>query len=213
MNEFSYSILVIDDEKDINDLFDPLKELLKEEDKINVEFTYQDNITNFNIDQPFDIVLFDSKFLNTKHDFGLNQEQNTIGFNLIKQFREKNKRTKIIFCSSHFDLSEPDQIPYGPKDFFKIINELNIFRMVNKNSAVEVYTSIKEAIENLDIIMITLEKMLNEYQGIDINYEVEGESIPVQRLLHDFKVGGEASEKFRKEVMDIVLSYMSKFNV
>lgn len=212
MGSIYYKILVVDDEKDIQDLFDPLKDIFIDDDDLSVCFEYMNDISNFEITEPYDIIMFDSKFLNTKHSFEYSQEQKIIGFNLIKNFRKINKRTKIIFYSSHFDISEPDQIPYGPKDFFKIINELNIFRIVNKNSSLEVYNAIKDAIEDLDIIMIMLEKMAREYEGLDIQYEINGENISMRKLIYDFKMGGIISERFRKEVMDIVLSYMSKFN-
>ncbi|NOL31116.1 hypothetical protein [Bacillus altitudinis] len=212
MGETEYNILVVDDEKNINDLFDPLKDILYEEDELLVRFEYMNDISNFKIKKPFDVVMFDSKFLNTKHDYEYNQEHKTIGFNLIESFRKSNKKTKIIFYSSHFDISEPDQIPYGAKDFFRIINDLNIYKMVNKNKTKEIYNAIKDAIDDLDIIMIMLEKMSKDYEGLDIEYEINEENIPMQKLINDFKMGGKISEKFRKEVMDIVLSYMSKFN-
>jgi CheY-like chemotaxis protein len=168
LGNITYRILVVDDEKNVQDLFEPFKDILLDDDELSVHFEYMDNITNFKINEPYDIVVFDSKFLNTKHDFSHTQKQKTIGFNLIKNFRQNNRRTKIIFCSSHFDLSEPDQIPYGPKDFFTIINELNIFRIVNKNRTIDIYNAIKDAIEDLDIIMVMLEKMSRDYDGLDI---------------------------------------------
>lgn len=211
----SYDILVVDDEKDINHIFEVFVAEFKEK-KIEVNFEYLHELEKFDdVGKPYDVILFDSEFRTSKQ--GKPTEMKSEGFELIRRYRKKNKRTKVIFYSSTFDLKNQDQIPLAHKDYFEIINELNVFRMVYKNKAESIYIAIKEAIEaaldDLDVIMTSLEKMYFEYDGIDIDYEIEGDNIPLKQLMHEFKMGGEHAEKFREDIISMMLKYMSKFEI
>ncbi|EOP30584.1 hypothetical protein IG5_00203 [Bacillus toyonensis] len=210
-----YEILVVDDEKNVRDIFDVFIDEFKAED-INVKFEYIHDLEKFDeVSQPFDIIVFDSEFRTSNLSTPI--EKRSQGFELIRKYRKINKRTKVIFYSSAFDLKNEDQIPLSHKDYFEIINELNIFRLVYKNKADQVYDAVGEAIkaalDDLDVVMTSLEKMYYEYKGIDIDYEIEGENIPLEQLMYEFKMGGEHAEKFRKDIVEMMLSYMSNFEL
>ncbi|MED3910570.1 hypothetical protein P4597_15440 [Peribacillus simplex] len=213
--EKHYDVLVVDDEKNIKDIFDVFIDEFKEEN-ININFEYIHDLDKFDeVKRPFDVIVFDSEFKTSK--VGNPIEKKSQGFELIRKYRKRNKRTKVIFYSSTFDLKNEDQIPLSHKDYFEIINELNIYRLVYKNNAEHIYDAVQKAIraalDDLDVIMTSLEKMYYEYQGIDIDYEIEGENIPLKELMYEFKIGGEHAEKFRKDVVEMMLSYMSNFEL
>ncbi|MFB8331651.1 MULTISPECIES: hypothetical protein [Bacillus cereus group] len=52
--------------------------------------------------------------------------------------------------------------------------------------------------------MVTLEKMLRNYEGLDVKYNVGQEQILIKGLINDFKTGGENADIFRKEVIVII---------
>lgn len=200
-----------DDNSLVKGIFAEFQEELMHEGK-NVTFDYVTDIRSFNIEQPYDIIMFDCDFMQAKHDM-FEGNPRTIGFELIKKFRQKNIRTKIIFYSSFFDLADLDQIPLSTKDFFEIINELNVFRLVNKNDATQIFNTILDALDELDIIMVTLEKMVYDYVGADMTYNVNGRTVSIQDLIRDFKMGGERSKSFEEKVLKMLISYMTKFKI
>lgn len=200
-----FDVLVIDDQLNIKDLIQPLVEILSYK-KIFLTVTYVHEIKDLTeqINKPFDIILFDSQLGST--DFakieGVSQ-----GFNLIKNFRKTNKRTKIIFYSSSFNLNHGDQIPLSHRDYFTMINELNIYKIVYKNNVEELLTAIEDAINSLDIVMTTLDKMVEEYSELGLSYKIDNTSIPLEDLIKDFKMDGEMSKKFRKNLNEMVATY------
>ncbi|WP_156182370.1 hypothetical protein [Paenibacillus algorifonticola] len=200
---------MIDDESQIKGYFEAIQSELDAEGII-VNIEYMNNVENFKVEKPYDIVLFDCNFNGSRNEqLDLKKE----GFELIKKYRKFNKRTKIIFYSANFDLEEPDKIPFSKYDFFQIINELNIFRVVFKNDSNKVYDYIKEAIQELDVIMVSLEKMVRDYEGMDIKYNLKDGDIALEDLLYEFKMGGQVAEKFRKQLFEIILTSLSKFEM
>lgn len=213
--EKCYDILVVDDEKNIKDIFETFIMEFKEEG-IDVKFDYIHELDKFHeVKKPFDVILFDSEFRTSS--LSTIKEKKSQGFELIRQYRTTNKRTKVIFYSSTFDLKNEDQIPLSHKEYFEIINELNIFRLVYKNKAEHIYgaiiDAIKAALDDLDVIMTSLEKMYYDYNGIDLGYQIEGKDITLHQLMYEFKMGGENAEKFRKDITEMMLSYMSNFEL
>lgn len=200
-----FDVLVIDDQLNIKDLIQPLVEILSyKEIFLNVTYVHEIKNLTEQINKPFDIILFDSQLGST--DFakieGVSQ-----GFNLIKDFRKTNKRTKIIFYSSSFNLDHGDQIPLSHRDYFTMINELNVYKMVYKNDVEELLTAIEGAINSLDIVMTTLDKMVEEYSELELTYNIDGEDIPLKDLICDFKMDGELSGNFKKNLNEMIATY------
>ncbi|MCS7460835.1 hypothetical protein N0M98_11840 [Paenibacillus doosanensis] len=204
-----YKILVIDDMTEIVEYFEDIKEILAYEN-IKVEFEYMHNVNDFSVEKPYDILMFDCNFNAARYDADI---RNKVGFNLIKQYRQNNTRTKIIFYSSSFNIDEPHQIPFNHKHYFEIINELNVYRLVYKNDSRATVKAIKEAINDLDIIMISLEKMASDYDELNMKFELNDGDITLNDLIYEMRMDGENAEKFRRDVVDLITNYMSKFDL
>lgn len=204
-----YKILVIDDLEDSEFIFDTLKEEL-EVTGYNINFTYIHHVEadSFIINKPYDILMFDCFFpASNIQKFG--QGTSKVGYTLIKKFRESNFRTKIIFYSSNFDI-EAGRAPFDTKEFLTIINELNVFRMVERNPY-SLETAIKDAIKELDMIMVCLEDIYWDFSDEEITYQVDGREVNIKELLRQLKVGGEDAEEFRKVVTESIIKFLLKF--
>ncbi len=204
------NILVIDDLEDVESIFEVLKDELGYAGYlVNFEFLHQAPDEKFNITKPYDILLFDCYFPGSNLIKFNDDKAKKAGLSLIEKFRGKNFRTKVIFYSSTFDI-ENGKTPFDAKDFLSIINELNVFRMVDKKPE-KIEEAIKDAINELDVIMTCMEDIYREYIDDDVTYELNGKEITIKDLLDQLKIGGPESEKFRKNVIESTLLYLMKF--
>lgn len=200
-----YEILVIDDESNIPDLLNPIQSMLQRR-HLNVNFSYAHEQADYEeaLQKSFDIILFDNQLNATDY---MEISKKSQGFELIKAFRKNNLRTKIIFYSSAFDLENSELIPFKHKDYFEMINELNIFKIVCKRDSKGLMTAIQEAIGNLDVIMTTLEKMENEYSSLGLTYKSGEQEIALKDLVSDFKVDGPISRAFKKDFNEMLATH------
>lgn len=206
-----FNIVIVDDNPDT---LDTILKTVKSSLKIN--YNYEINYTILSKrrevdklnDYVCDIVMFDCALSGEDYNFQDNAEAR-YGFELIKKYRIKNKRTKIIFYSGSFDFEDEGSFDLSIKDFVQIINELNIFAITNRNVN-RLVNVIKKAIDELDTVLISLEDLIYRY-GEDGYFFVSGQKISSQELLNQIRLGTQIGEKFREEVYSTILSYFMKF--
>ncbi len=155
-----------------------------------------------------DIVMFDCALSGEDYNFQ-NMDESRYGFELIKRYREKNKRTKIIFYSGSFDFEEEGTFDLSILDFVHIINELNVFAITNRDVS-RLVDAIKRAIDELDTILISLEDLIYRY-GEDGCFCVGDVNLSSNELLKELKLGTRLGENFREEVYSTIISYFMKF--
>ena len=101
-----YKIVFIDDEKEIiGQTIKGIETLINVKDGLRLEYEIlsdKQSIGKMN-DIAADIVLFDCALYATDLDYG-NSHESSFGLELMRKFREKNRRTRIIFYSSGFSL-------------------------------------------------------------------------------------------------------------
>jgi CheY-like chemotaxis protein len=206
-----FHIVIVDDNPDT---LDTILKTVKSSLRIN--YNYEINYTILSKrkevdklnDYVCDIVMFDCALSGEDYNFQDNAEAR-YGFELIKKYRKKNKRTKIIFYSGSFDFEDEGSFDLSIKDFVQIINELNIFAITNRNVK-RLVDVIKKAIDELDTVLISLEDLIYRY-GEDGYFFVSDQRISSQDLLNEIRLGTQVGEKFREEVYSTILSYFMKF--
>lgn len=206
-----FKIIVIDDDPD------NMKIILRTVEKAlqlnyNYEIEYEILSKSKEVDKlkdmVCDIVMFDCALSGEDYNFEGTAESR-YGFELIKKYRENNKRTKIIFYSGSFDFDDEGSFDLSILEFVKIINELNIFAITNRETRrlVEV---IKKAIDELDTILISLEDLISQY-GEDGIFVVGDKKITSEQLLSELKLGTALGEIFRENIYTTIISYFMKF--
>lgn len=155
-----------------------------------------------------DIVMFDCALSGEDYDFH-DVAEARYGFELIKRYRENNKRTKVIFYSGSFDFENEGTFDLSILDFVHIINELNVFAISNRDVP-RLVDTIKRAIDDLDTVLISLEDLIYCY-GEDGCFYVDNKIISSKELLNELKLGTITGEKFREEVYSTIISYFMKF--
>lgn len=155
-----------------------------------------------------DIVMFDCALSGEDYNFQ-DKDESRYGFELLKEYREKNKRTKIIFYSGSFDFEGEGSFDLSVMEFVQIINELNVFAISNREVE-RLVMSIKRAIDDLDTILISLEDLIYSY-GEEGYFYIQNQKLSAAELLKELKLGTDIGEKFRKEIYSTIISYFMKF--
>ena len=206
-----FEIIVVDDNPDTMEMvLYAVKKALQF--KYNYEIEYKILSKRKDVDklgeQICDIVMFDCALSGEDYDFQDNSAAR-YGYELIKKYRENNKRTKIIFYSGSFDFQEEGSFDLSVKDFVQIINDLNIFAITNREVDMLINT-IKKAIDELDTVLISLEDLIYHY-GEDGIFYVDNKKISADELLKELRLGTPIGEKFREEIYSTIISYFMKF--
>ena len=206
-----FNIIVVDDKPEtIEVVLQAVKSSLKID--YNYEINYKLLSKRTEVDQlnnyVCDIVMFDCALSGEDYNFQ-NMDESRYGFELIKKYREKNKRTKIIFYSGSFDFEDEGTFDLSVLDFIHIINELNVFAITNREVS-RLVDTIKRAIDELDTILISLEDWICHY-GEDGYFYVGDKKLSSDELLKELKLGTKLGEKFREEVYSTIISYFMKF--
>lgn len=206
-----FNIIVVDDKPEtIEVVLQAVKLSLKID--YNYEINYKLLSKRTEVDQlnnyVCDIVMFDCALSGEDYNFQ-NMDESRYGFELIKKYREKNKRTKIIFYSGSFDFEDEGTFDLSVLDFIHIINELNVFAITNREVS-RLVDTIKRAIDELDTILISLEDLICHY-GEDGYFYVGDKKLSSDELLKELKLGTKLGEKFREEVYSTIISYFMKF--
>lgn len=208
-----YTIVAIDDQPDnFKITLGSLKRYVKYKHNYDIEYTIYSGQNDFDgiSAQPVDIVMFDMAL--TASDFTIigAGESTKLGYELIKNFRETNKRTKIIFYSGSFDLSDQESFPFTTLDFVKIINELNIFAIIPRNDVDLMGETVVRAIESIDSVLVSLEDLILKY-GEDGLFTIDDTEYTSEELLKELRLGSLVGEKFRKQVTETIVTYFMKF--
>ncbi len=206
-----FNIIIVDDKPEtIEVVLQAVKSSLKID--YNYEINYKLLSKRTEVDQlnnyVCDIVMFDCALSGEDYNFQ-NMDESRYGFELIKKYREKNKRTKIIFYSGSFDFEDEGTFDLSVLDFIHIINELNVFAITNREVS-RLVDTIKRAIDELDTILISLEDLICHY-GEDGYFYVGDKKLSSDELLKELKLGTKLGEKFREEVYSTIISYFMKF--
>lgn len=206
----TYTIIVVDDEeRSITPVLNAVRQKLA-----NVEYhvSFQVFSKKNEIEKiktiPAEIIMFDCVMSGADYDFSENQET-MFGLKILKEYRRDNKRTKIIFYSGGFDFDDYTSIPLTTKDYIEIINELNIFAIINKNTNM-MAEFIKKAIDQLEPVLVGMEDLMAEYgdQGI---FDIQGKQYTSDQLMKELQLGTKAGDEFRKKINSIILNYLMKF--
>lgn len=206
-----FEIVVVDDNPDtVEVVFQAVKSTLKLDYNYNINYkilSKRKEVEKLN-DYVCDIVMFDCALSGEDYDFQDTSEAR-YGFELIKRYRKKNKRTKIIFYSGSFDFENEGSFDLSVTDFVYIINALNVFAISNREVS-RLTDAIKRAIDDLDTVLVSLEELIHRY-GEDGYFYVNNQKISSEILLEELKLGTEIGEKFREEVYSTIISYFMKF--
>lgn len=159
-------------------------------------------------DNPFDIVMFDCSLSGGNFDFENNPEAQ-FGWTLLKRYREKNKRTKIIYYSGSFSFTGDCDFGLTSLEFVQIINELKIFAITNREYH-HMANAIKSAIDELDTVLISMEDLICNY-GENGIFVIDGQKVTARQLLTELRMGTSIGEKFREEIYQTIISYFMKF--
>jgi TATA-box binding protein (TBP) (component of TFIID and TFIIIB) len=207
----NYRVIFIDDERDvIEKIIEAVNDLLSFEQGYSIEYKIlTDRVTIENMNNiAADIVLFDCALGGAALDFE-GKDKTLFGVQLMKHFREKNKRTKIIFYSGQFSLTGSRCYDFTHVEMLQLINDLHIYKMGPKNVEY-LTTSIREAILDLDAVIMSLEDLKEEYNSAG-DFLIENDLYSIDKVIDELKNGSELGEKFRKSVIEMVLTYMMKF--
>lgn len=64
-----------------------------------------------------------------------------------------------------------------------------------------------------DYILESLKKMREDYVSLNLQFEVDKKLIDLDALIHELENNTENGIKFRQDVFDMVITYMSKFEL
>ena len=206
-----YKIVFIDDEKAIiEQIMEAVKGIVVKSHGLDLQyhvFSNREEIEGIH-NAAADIVLFDCAMGGTNLYFE-DKDESTFGIELMKKFREKNKRTKIIFYSGGFQLEGSQCYEFTNSEMLKLINDLHIFKMIPKNLE-EISKAIIEALEELDAIIIGLEDLKYEYDNMGL-FHVNNKDYSIAQLIEELKNGTEVGECFKNNVYKLTLTYLMKF--
>lgn len=206
-----YRILFIDDEKElINQIIEAVKIFIATRDGIDLEFEVlsdKESIEKMN-DIAADIVLFDCALYGTDLDY-TGVQASAYGIELMRKFREKNKKTKIIFYSGGFSLSGSQCYEFVHEEVLQLINDIHIYKLIPKK-AEYIADAVKEAIDELDAVIISLEDLKEEYNSTG-EFLVNNQRYPIENMIAELKKGTDVGNEFRNAVFKMVLTYLMKF--
>lgn len=206
-----FNIIVIDDKPDTMDIIMQTVQTMLEID-YNYHVKYKilsksEEVSKLK-DLTCDIVMFDCALSGEDYNFE-NMAESRYGFELIKKFRENNKRTKVIFYSGVFDFDDEGSFDFSILECVNIINELNIFAITNHDIE-RLVGVVKKAIDELDTVLVSLEDLISQYGEEGVFY-IEEQEIASDQLLKELRLGSKLGEKFREEIYSTIISYFMKF--
>ena len=121
-----YKIVFIDDEKTIIEtIMESVKEIVGKSHGLELQyyiFSDRKEIESLH-NVAADIVLFDCA-MGGANIYFVDMDESIFGVELMKRFREKNKRTKIIFYSGGFQLEGSQCYEFTNSEMLKLINDL-----------------------------------------------------------------------------------------
>lgn len=207
-----YKLVVVDDlESNIN-IFNTIKSKLKEKKGYDIEITHIKKSSEIKIldEKPFDIVFFD---FNLEGGFDASDSN---GFEVLQRFRRNNSSAKVILFSSEFPDIYSDKFKYSDLqglvkfnyvDFIRIVNELNIFRITDRNWS-RLLEITEEAIMSLDLLLVALEYIDNEIKNSDLDFSisVKGESHSIKELINSIKLDSNLGRDFKDDIYKMIIS-------
>ena len=207
MNRVFKIVLIDDSDKTIKPIMESAKLTLSKRYGYEIDYSIiskSDEFAQIN-EYIADIVMFDYNLSGS--DFSATGLSD-YGDKLIKQYRKNNKRTKVVFYSSRFRADE-DDMGLSVKDLLLLINELNVFKIIELSAALFV-EAIISAIENIDTVLISFDELINTY-GDDGMFVIDGVEMTGQALLNELKLGTQIGNAFREQVNLTILTYLMKF--
>lgn len=71
----------------------------------------------------------------------------------------------------------------------------------------------KPAAGERDFILEGLEKMVTDYSGLELTFNISGVDMPFKELLEHVKSNTEIGVKFKADIINMVLAFMSNFTL
>jgi CheY-like chemotaxis protein len=210
MNNRFYQITIVDDEPDsVEPIMTAAQQILYDVHGYKIQynvFSRRTDLDKLEI-MPSDIVMFDCSLSGADFiDSGINVSK--MGFDLIKKYRAKNRRTKVIFYSGRIKTSDSD-LDLTSSELLAMINELNVFRVVERSLST-LKNAIAEAIDEMDAVLICLESLAFEYEGVAF-FNVDGKQLKINELVHELKMGTKVGDEFRATVINAILMFLMTF--
>lgn len=206
-----YKIVIVDDEEKVIDaILQVVKNLLSLELGYDISYIIlkdEEEIKNMN-NIAADIVLFDCAMGAAKLDFG-DKHESTFGIELMRKFRKNNERTKMIFYSANISSKGSVCYDFTHEEILCLVNELHVYKMIPKKAEC-IVEAIKEAITELDAVIISLEDLKEEYDS-EGEFLVDNNLYSIGDLVGELKRGTSIGEKFRRSILENVITYMMKF--
>ncbi|EBB5866098.1 response regulator [Listeria monocytogenes] len=215
MLSYSYKILVIDDEIDIQSNYAVYKQYIKKEE-IDTEFTFVSSTKELDKVQKdtFDILMVD---YNLQNSFFSETKPNIAGTDFIKSFREENRISKIIFYSSEFEYSNSEKkyhLNLKDKEIFDLINLYKIDSIVSKNNFDMVVHSIIDNIRDLDPIAKLLINTRDKYDQRDsqLYYTTsDGEEMNIEQLLQEYQADSKRGKEFKEQLLSTIVTLLLEY--
>ncbi|EJY9228846.1 hypothetical protein OHR11_000093 [Listeria monocytogenes] len=212
---YSYKILVIDDEIDIQSNYAVYKQYIKKEE-IDTEFTFVSSTKELDKVQKdtFDILMVD---YNLQNSFFSETKPNIAGTDFIKSFREENRISKIIFYSSEFEYSNSEKkyhLNLKDKEIFDLINLYKIDSIVSKNNFDMVVHSIIDNIRDLDPIAKLLINTRDKYDQRDsqLYYTTsDGEEMNIEQLLQEYQADSKRGKEFKEQLLSTIVTLLLEY--
>lgn len=212
--EYVYKILVVDDSADIASSFEVYQDFL-EDRGFQVSFTLVSSEQELaeKVKKTYDVLMVDYNLKN-----GFPSSKNYDGTDFIKEYRRKNKISKIIFYSSEFHYDEKDErnctLNIKAKEIFDLVNIYKVNCIISKNNFDMLIDNIAENLLDLDpiakLLIDTKEKYSSETDNM-IFTDSNGEEVGISRLLdeylNDSSIGREFKNQMMKTIVTLLLEY------
>lgn len=206
-----YKVVFIDDEERIlSEIMNAANNLISLQKGYKVSYSVlknQDDVNGMN-NIPADVVLFDVALGAAAFDFGT-MDESRFGVELMSRFREKNERTQIILYSGEIKLKGQQCYEFTNEEMLWLINDLHVFKIIPKKVE-DICNAIIDALDGLDTIIMSLEDLKEEYQSKG-EFLVDGKLYPIDKMIHELKIGSKIGDQFRGSVLKMILTYMMKF--
>lgn len=209
--KYVFQALAIDDEPQMIDYFNVIKQFLLDIYQIQINFDVIHEEKDYQREKSYDILLID---YDLKRGYSVKKQQ---GNEVIKEFRKYNRISKVIFYSSSFVYSDEKKnyvIALPVKEIYDLINDYQINKIASKENFDMMVKVIKECCAELDILPLILVRMLSHYKkaGIETIYtNSKGDEIDANGLIDEIMNDNEEGKKFREKFTEAVLNTMFDF--
>lgn len=212
--EYIYKVLVIDDSTDIINSFEVYKNFLYDRNfKVDFTLASSDKELKQKLNETYDVLMVDYNLKN-----GFPTRENYGGTDFIREYRNNNKVSKIIFYSSEFQYDENSKnsckLNLHPKEIFDLVNIYKVDYIVSKNNFDMLIDSIAKCLTDLDpiikLLIDTKEKHGNESDNM-IFTDSTGDEVDIARLLEEYLSDSALGREFKEQIMNTIMTLLLEY--